>query len=41
MICKKCGMPLVKTGYKYYKQTGRCWNCDFIRIPLACSDVIP
>ena len=38
MKCEKCGMEL---DYKYYKQTWRCYNCDFIRIPTACSDVIP
>ena len=32
------GMEL---DYKYFKQVSRCYNCDFIRIPTACSDVIP
>ena len=36
--CEKCGMKL---DYKYFKQLMRCYNCDFIRIPTACSDVIP
>ena len=38
MKCEKCGMEL---DYKYFKQVSRCYNCDFIRIPTACSDVIP
>ena len=37
MSGRKCGQPL---DYKYYKQTMRCYNCDFIRIPSACSDII-
>ena len=36
-VCDKCGQTL---HYRYYKQTMRCYNCDYLRIPTAVSDVI-
>jgi len=36
--CDKCGQIL---DYKYFKQTMRCYNCDYFRIPTAVSDIIP
>ena len=37
MNCKICNQQL---DYKYYKQTLRCYNCDFQRIPLSKDDSI-
>ena len=35
--CEICNQLL---NYKYYKQTQRCFNCDFIRIPSSHGDRI-